>query len=216
MIMSLLKFLTAGKSLVGERSLVGRYQLLNPRAMPKFESAKNPFRSSIRSNTPEALGRSSEPDPVPAAKNGTPEPLAPPSAHAPEPVRGSKTSWWTGKFSAAATWFLPRRRAVEAQTQPSNIAQQRSSNPGGLFPWRRSNATRSVGPRPGKSMVQSELSLETVKVVRNDLTDSDLEIVASNKVAAPIAEKARPRTSAQTIPTVPGSAQPEGIAVVKP
>ena len=213
--MSLLKFLTAGKSLVGGQPSAARYQLLNPRAMPKFESAKNPFRSSIRSNTPDAPGHPSVPDLVSPAKDEIPTTPVPAPDRAPAPVRDSKTHWWSKKFSAAGTWFLPRRGTIKAQPQPSNT-QPRPSSPSGLFPWRRTSAPKSIGPRSGKSMVQSELSLETVKVVRNDLTDSDLEIVASQNVGAPMAENACSRKPARTISTGLDCAKPEGIAVVKP
>ncbi len=37
----------------------------------------------------------------------------------------------------------------------------------------------------GGSLVQSELSLETVKVVRNDLSDADLELVPAKMAARP-------------------------------
>jgi hypothetical protein len=44
--------------------------------------------------------------------------------------------------------------------------------------WRRGEA-KPVFPRLGKPAVQTELSLENVRVVRNDLEESDLEVVTS-------------------------------------
>ena len=38
-----------------------------------------------------------------------------------------------------------------------------------------------TAPKPARTGVQGELSLEKVKVVRNDLSDSDLELVALNE-----------------------------------
>src|ERR1041385_5690035 len=43
--MSLLRLLTAGKSLIGVPSTTGRYKLSDPRSMPKFRSTVNPFKS---------------------------------------------------------------------------------------------------------------------------------------------------------------------------
>ena len=44
--------------------------------------------------------------------------------------------------------------------------------------------------RPATPVVQGELSLEKVKVVRNDLSDSDLELVAAAKSASkPVASE---------------------------
>lgn len=40
-------------------------------------------------------------------------------------------------------------------------------------------------PRKGERLVQSELGLENVRVVRNDLEDSDLEVVVIRKKKAP-------------------------------
>jgi len=74
-------------------------------------------------------------------------------------------------------------------------------------PWwpSRSRATRKLAtPRPAKAMVQAEMSLEKVRVVRNDLSDSDVEIVMA-KATQPVktlkAENPEPSTTAGLIPT---------------
>jgi hypothetical protein len=46
-----------------------------------------------------------------------------------------------------------------------------------LFPWRQVKAANPLVREQPKSLVQAELSLESVKVVRNDLSDCDLELV---------------------------------------
>src|SRR5437660_8597384 len=43
--MSLLRLLTAGKSLIGVPPLKGRYRMSNPGSMPKFRSTVNPFKA---------------------------------------------------------------------------------------------------------------------------------------------------------------------------
>ena len=44
-LMSLMRLLTAGKSWVGQKDSEFGYRMTDPRAMPKFEAKKNPFRA---------------------------------------------------------------------------------------------------------------------------------------------------------------------------
>src|SRR5262245_41542252 len=53
--MSLMRLLRAGKSWVDGKESAVRYRLSDARAMPKFGSAKNPFRSTTKA-TPGASG----------------------------------------------------------------------------------------------------------------------------------------------------------------
>lgn len=61
----------------------------------------------------------------------------------------------------------------------------------------RKSEPKQVFPRLGKPAVQTELSLDSVKVVRNSLEDSDLEIVtaptATSTVVAPMTPVASPK-----------------------
>jgi hypothetical protein len=52
----------------------------------------------------------------------------------------------------------------------------------------KSNPFKSASKPGGPPVVQGELSLDKVKVVRNDLSDSDLELVAASKGAKAVAE----------------------------
>src|SRR5438874_1595389 len=52
--MSLIRLLTAGKSLVGLKKLEHRYQLPGQRALPEFGSKKNPFRATVFPDKPES------------------------------------------------------------------------------------------------------------------------------------------------------------------
>src|SRR5882762_861871 len=47
--MSLIRLLTSGKSWVKVKDAANRYQMGDPRAMPKFGSGRNPFRGSGKS-----------------------------------------------------------------------------------------------------------------------------------------------------------------------
>jgi len=49
--MSLVRLLTAGKSLVGLKDGQVRYRMTDPRALPKFGSSKNPFQSKAATQT---------------------------------------------------------------------------------------------------------------------------------------------------------------------
>ena len=120
--MSLLRLLTAGRSLIGLKESA-RYREAGPRALPKFELKMQPSRPA------------SEPDTSPE-----------PSVAAPLPARG------IGDAQSPSGWFA--RWAAK---------------------WRRPKS--SAIPRFNKPLVQGELSLDRVKVLRNDLSESDLEVV---------------------------------------
>jgi hypothetical protein len=56
---------------------------------------------------------------------------------------------------------------------------------------RRSKPAKSAIPRFDKSPVQTELSLDQIRVLRNDLRDADLEVVAA-RPPTPAAAPAKP------------------------
>ncbi|SRR5581483_7155706 len=60
----------------------------------------------------------------------------------------------------------------------------------------------AVKVRPARAAVQAELSLERVRVVRNDLSDADLEIVQ----ARPVAALREPAVQKLTVPVTPARA----------
>src|SRR3954470_19407225 len=64
--MSLLRLLTAGKSLIGVPSTPSRYKLSDPRSMPKFRSTVNPFKSKTAKVEAAEAGPSQSPAPAPA------------------------------------------------------------------------------------------------------------------------------------------------------
>ena len=63
----------------------------------------------------------------------------------------------------------------------------------GLFARSGSKAAKSAIPRFPKPAVQGELSLERIQVVRNDLSDADLEIVPARPIATPATATPAPR-----------------------
>jgi hypothetical protein len=63
----------------------------------------------------------------------------------------------------------------------------------GLFARSGRKAAKPAIPRFPKPPVQGELSLERIKVVRNDLSDADLEVVPARPSATPAAAAPAPR-----------------------
>jgi hypothetical protein len=54
--------------------------------------------------------------------------------------------------------------------------------------------SRPTPPRPTKLHLQAELSLDKVRVVRNDLSDSDLEVVPRRASGVPVAKASGPKS----------------------
>ena len=155
--MSLLRLLTAGRSLVSVRDDETRYRLTSQRLLPQFGSAKNPF-----------TGREAA-TPAPAADvPQSAEPVAVPATTvAPGPARGlwlEAAAWmsgWTGKLT------------------------ERFSRP-------KPKPAKPSIPQFSKPPVQAELSLDRIRVVRNDLSDADLEVVPARTKAASAAVPVEP------------------------
>jgi hypothetical protein len=128
--MSLLRLLTAGKSLVGLKDSGNRYRPVDKRALPTFPSKSNPFRTTAK----------------------------PELAAADAPAVGAP-----------------------AQTARAASLKERLTSLLRAKPCGHSN----------KPPVQGELSLDEVKVIRNDLADADLEVVPSRKSDSEPAAPAR-------------------------
>lgn len=157
--MSLVRLLSAGKSLVGERDLTGKYRLPQSRAVPEFGNPRNPFvpptatetvtlARTVPSNIPVA------PEPDPAVPAGSAPAAVPP----PRPVDATSGANPVGAEAKPGFW---------------GRLWHRLAHPGGWFKGR----PRSPIPVFQKVPVQGELSLERVKVMRNDLHDTDVELV---------------------------------------
>jgi hypothetical protein len=166
--MSLVRLLTAGKSLVGLTESVNRYRVTSQRLLPKFEAAKNPFHTSlyVKPQKPcEAPGNAG--DLVPRALAAAPG-SEPGMVAAGDPGPAGCRSFWnrrTGKLKA-------------------------------MFARRRPPAPSGVMPGLAKPLVQAELSLEAVQVMRNDLSDTDLEVVVAKTAAVRGGSEAGPAVAA--------------------
>lgn len=172
---------------------LGKYRLPHGRVFPEF-GKKNPFdaKPSSPSQPPPAvaagdtakaaLTQAAPPLPVDSSPAG-----ARPFASAAAPVAARPAFWrrWLAGVSA-----LPRRWATRCG---SLLKSLRSWRPG---PSRsRSRARHSAPTATGP--VQGELRLENVRVVRNDLSDTDYEVVlADTTTASPVRREGGPAAAA--------------------
>jgi hypothetical protein len=191
--MSLGRLLSTGKSLVGLSS-GSRYQLRKG-ALPKFKSYKNPFakspgESAERKLTPAEMAAAHlkktqrlpllipEP-PVVTGEDSQPEN---PEGIFPEgsrvnPQMGAKPV--TSPPSSLRSGEEGRGDKLSAAQVPGTIINGwlKKLNPLVWFENRTPTEARSAVPRSSKAPVQGELSLDNIKVMRNDLSDADVEIV---------------------------------------
>jgi hypothetical protein len=191
--MSIGRLLAAGKSMaVGH--VRGRYRVDKRVQLPKFNSSKNPFAAEGKVQSPESRVQSQET--VVAAPKPTQVEAAAPREQLPEPnitVLGVPPSGGSGvqppkggtpnKFPVRTLADLAARgpeivgaKAVRAVKWVGEVGKK--FNPLPLLARRRGPA-RSAFRSVSRPAVQTELSLDSVKVVRNDLNDADLEVVVS-------------------------------------
>ena len=150
--MNLGRLLAAGRSLVGARNGPGRYRVNNQITLPKFISPHNPFTTPAESATP-SLGA---PEPGIRVEAG-------PGARIKSRL-GLARARLSGLAKLVTHWF---QKGIQ-----------------GLNPLSRSSKWPSLcdsrhcaRPELTKKPLQPELSLDTVRVVHNDLSDADFEIV---------------------------------------
>ena len=169
--MSLVRLLTSGRSLVGLKDSVSRYRMREKSLLPKFGSSGNPF----------------------AGRSGGTSPAAPGIVVEGQPGSGQMTPAEVAAAQLKETRRLPviAPNSEAAKTSRPGLAGRvvrclgqwaRNSNP---F-LRRANQAPSAraAARPGhRPPVQAELSLDKIKVVRNDLSDADVEIVSAREAA---------------------------------
>jgi hypothetical protein len=183
--MSLVRLLTAGKSLTDLKDSTSRYQVRQKARLPKFGSKKNPFASA-----------------EPAAAEAT-------------PIEGiaDNAPWVMSRAEKAAARMKHTMRLPTLAKTPVNKTFQpvRPPRQVGKSSWIGELLTKLIptswrpGPRPiarraasGKTRaaVQGELTLDRIRVMRNDLNDADVEVVRakgaqSRSRPVPLAETRR-------------------------
>jgi hypothetical protein len=198
--MSLVRLLTTGKSLVGLGEPAARYRMRDRFLLPKFGSAPNPF---AEAGGPKAVPAMTETatTPSPVAKyQMTPAELA--AARLKETKRLPAVTIAAMQAADAQLAEAEAAMTPRFREQAAGLASLAVRAPiGWARGWfaklnplrlldRRSAASKPPIPVFGKTPVQAELSLENIRVVRNDLNESEVELVPAKAVARPKAKQA--------------------------
>lgn len=190
--MSLLKLLAAGRSLIGTREAHSPYRMRTENLLPKFESSKNPFAAKARAEAqeqPTVPKPTTQPTAAAPAKPAKMETIslfdAKPAA-APAPVKMAeaqpvpveqRTKLEASKAPEAPKASAPDHAKVVGVKKRAPLGWVKKLNPLKLLPTQTEGRKKSSRAGTARPPVQAELSLEKVKVMRNDLSDADLEIM---------------------------------------
>jgi hypothetical protein len=172
--MSLLRLLTSGRCLVGLKDSASQYRIRRQNLLPKFSSS-NPF--LVRAQT----AKPAESDPPVTT-------WAPAQSASPDRQSEASSAELQPLPDSTAATAVPTHPA-ERESSPSRaeagavvrFAQKLRRWAGNRNPFSRRASVRPAG-KPGsaiasRSPVQGELSLENIRVVRNDLSEADVEVV---------------------------------------
>jgi hypothetical protein len=194
--MSLGRLLTAGKSLVGIKDSDHRYQMRARHLLPTFGAGKNPFAAPAAAET--AVAGPSTPAPAPARspaetaaaqlKETKVLPTTTAPALEPKPVR-PESSVFKSASNLCKSALQSLASGIRKLKRAPRIPRVAPSKP-------------AAGARSGKSAVQGELSLENIKVVRNDLSDTDVEMVPARSPARSRARAAQPAGETEVLAEV--------------
>ncbi len=160
--MSFAKLLAAGKSIISGRRPPS-YREDKHVYLPNFGAPKNPFAASA---------------PAPNQDQTRPQSQVPPQIQAP-PVGPAMAAAISSIERAHKLAVTREAIMVAAKTQKMPVLAEKSKplaawasklNPVAMF-------RPPPAPAPALPAVQAELSLDTIKVVHNDLSDADVEVV---------------------------------------
>jgi hypothetical protein len=140
---------------MGGRDDMSPYRINKGVRLPKFGSPRNPFAPPAKTEV--------SPTCAEAAANACGEKTVVARAKA-DPDAAWKTSFQFRGGARAARWISEWRQKLNPLLQ---------------LPKRPGQVKSAAGPRFTKTPVQSELSLDKVQVVRNDLSDADFEVVTA-------------------------------------
>ena len=190
--MSLGKLLATGRSLAGGPS-AGRYNVSDSNRLPKFGSGKNPFAQPAPAGATPPQVEKAQIEKLPIEEAQASAPMIAPVAAAdlkktqriPELADATRAE----KVLQFVKRIIPATRNAGVALLAKLLAPFRKLT--GRVRGVRRKQPASVIPRFGKPALQTELSLDNVKVVRNNLEESDLEIVT-----------AQTDTTTQVAPTV--------------
>jgi hypothetical protein len=176
--MSMLRLLTTGKSLVGLRSTESPYRLTNQRLLPRFGPTRNPFKSSSKSEPAQIEARFVGDE---GGKGASRE--AGGIANACRPTPAASPSGAQDRSASATASGHGFTKAL--QLRAVALFGECKRKLAGIFGRGFVKAAKPAIPRFAKPAVQGELSLDRIRVVRNDLSDADLEVVPAKVPNAP-------------------------------
>ncbi len=169
MIMKLVRLLAAGRSVIGLKGQESPYRFMDQRVLPRFGAEKHWHSAAVRRV------------PAPGRDGG-------PSGRAPAAGTGQALSETAGTGSSAAA-SAPDAR----QTGLGRARRWLTGRLGRLWVRAGSEPGQSALPRFDRLPVQGELTLDRVKVVRNDLSDAESQCE----------QRSRPQP-AKASPSLPG------------
>ena len=175
--MSLLRLLTTGKHLVGVKETERRYRLTSQRLLPQFGPARNPFRDRGKLDPVQAEACSLENH---ARNNASGDKRVIPRADGkPTPALPGLAVNRALSASARGTWL------AEASRLRAAVLLGKWRTRLSRWSWRpRGKAAKPAILLSTKQPAQEDLSLDKIKVVRNDLSDADLEVVLAKQPVA--------------------------------
>jgi hypothetical protein len=154
--------------------------------LPHFGSTRNPFSGTARMERAQTEGRSPETpgeSGAPLAKTGN----LSPSGERAAVLRRRVAHQAALAISGARKFALAFWRRLAALLSGCRAKLR------GRFARSGGKSAKSAIPRFPKPAVQGELSLDRIKVMRNDLSDADLEVVPARPPAVPAAIAPAPR-----------------------
>jgi hypothetical protein len=166
--MKLGKLLAAGKSIMNVRAEVS-YRASKQVYLPKFGAAKNPFKNETAAASPETA----------AVLNSTAMPSAP------GPTRAENLETRAAAPINEITAIAQELPPLPAISEKKKASWAGKLNPASIF--RHIPGKSGLKPADGEktTATQAELSLDTVKVVHNDLRDAEVEVVPMKSRSAP-------------------------------
>ena len=165
--MSLMRLLAATRSIVNIRDRRSPYEMRRQNLLPKFGQ---PPRADAKAEGPPAAVAELDEEGNSGAGTGV-------SAASPQTQPQE-----SNERSHMKTNSISGQNQEEAPGSPTPESAVRAAFPHGLWTWFRSSATALLPPE--QRAVQGDLALDTLKVVRNDLNEADLEVVAVRKAVA--------------------------------
>jgi hypothetical protein len=163
-----------------------------PGFLPKFGSSKNPFARPPKNDSVKPAPTQmetdslfeSEPKQAPAPVQQAPVVKEAKPVVQPEKKTEAKPVTVAPAIPAATVAPTASATPVAKQAKTGKLAGLlKKLNPLAHLPKRQPNG-RSVKPKAARAAVQGELSLEKVRVVRNELNDCDIEFVTTKTVVS--------------------------------